>query len=245
MQAGRTFALSIASGMVAAVLLASMNYLVAGPYVSELEFDYVYLKLAEGLYIEEELDLALQQQHFWRIGFPIVMGIGGGLLVATVFTRKGNFGGSGTSGASGASGAFIMILAVVGAAWFSLYVMPTLKYPLVPDVLFDPVASSEYTVLFAGYSASSGLAALGTAIGFSRTGRKGWYFGAAGVYLAIVAGLYMAFPDYLEAEFYDRTVLEGWRSATAAGVTAFWFTLGILAGVLLERQEKKLAGIGN
>lgn len=231
MRAGRAFALSIASGMVAAAVLVAMNYLVAGQYVSELEFEYVNLKLAEGLYVEEEIDSALQMQHFWRTGFPAIMGVAGAALVAAAYIKQRKNG-------------FVVALVVAGAAWFSLYVMPALKYPLMPDVVFDPTTAGQYATLFAGYSASSGLAALGAAVGFAKTGRRNWYFGAAGVYLAIVAGLYVAFPSLPEAEFYDRELLGAWRSATAAGMTAFWFTLGILAGALFEREEKKGAGRG-
>ena len=226
MQSGRAFALTIASGAVAAAVLVAMNYLVAGPYVSELEFEYVNTKLAEGLYIEEDIESALQAQHFWRTGLPLAMGVGGGALVAIVYSKRGK-------------SAFMVALAVAAAAWFSLYVMPGLKYPLVPDILFDPAAAGQYTTLFAGYSAISGLAALGTTIGFAKTGRKNWYFGAAGVYLAIAACLYAAFPTLPEPEFYDRALLGAWRSATAAGITAFWFTLGIMAGAVLEKEEKK------
>ena len=230
-QTSRALALSLVSGAVAAAVLVAMNYLVTGPYVSELEFQYTDIKLAEGFYIEEDIESALQVQHFWRTGFPIIMGVGGGALVALAYAKRDK-------------GAFMIALSVAAAAWFSLYVMPALKYPLVPDVLFDPAAAGQYTTLFAGYSTSSGLAALGTTIGFAQTGRKNWYFGAAGVYLAIVAGLYVVFPSLPEPEFYDMTLLGQWRSTTAAGMTAFWFTLGILAGTLLEREEKKGAGRG-
>lgn len=231
MKADRVFALSLVSGLAGAALLIAMNYLVAGPYVSELEFQYTDIKLAEGFYIEEDIDQALQAQHFWRAGFPVIMGAGGGALVAIAYAKRGK-------------STFMLALSVAAAAWFSLYVMPALKYPLVPDVLFDPAAAGQYTALFASYSAASGLAALGTTIGFAKTRRKKWYIGAAGVYLAIIAGLYAVFPSLPEPEFYDMKMLGMWRSATAAGMTAFWFTLGILAGALLEREEKKGAGRG-
>lgn len=230
-KSSRAFALSIASGVVAAAVLVAMNYAVAGPYVGELEYEYVNIKLAEGLYVEEEIESALQMQHFWRTGFPLVMGVGGGAAVAIAYAKRGK-------------GAFMLALSIAAAAWFSLYVMPALKYPLVPDVLFDPTTAGQYTTLFAGYSAASGLVALASTIGFGKTGRKNWYFGAAGVYLAVVAGLYAAFPSLPEPEFYSIELLGAWRSATAAGMTAFWFTLGIMAGAVLEKEEKKGAGRG-
>ena len=176
------------SGAVAAAVLVAMNYLVAGPYVSELEFQYIDIKLAEGFYIEEDIEQALQAQHFWRTGFPVIMGIGGAAAITLACIKRGK-------------GAFMLALSVAAAAWFSLYVMPALKYPLVPDVLFDPAAAGQYTALFAAYSAVSGLAALGTAVGFAKTKRKNWYFGAAGVYIAIIAGLYVVFPSLQNQSF--------------------------------------------
>lgn len=231
MKTDRVLALCLLAGMAAAAVLVAMNYLVAGQYISELEFQYVNLKLAEGLYAEEEIDSALQAQHFWRVAFPLMMGASGGVMVTVAYMKRGKAG-------------FTVALAVAAAAWFSLYVMPALKYPLVPDVVFDPTTAGEYGMLFAVYSAISAIAALGSAVGFAKTRRKNWYFGAAGMYLAIIAGLYVVFPDLPEPEFYNQEILGAWRSAAAAGMTAFWFTLGILAGALLEGEEKKGAGRG-
>jgi len=128
-------------------------------------------------------------------------------------------------------------LAVAGAAWFSLYVMPALKYPPSPDTLFDAEVAGQYSMMFAAYAASSGLAALGCAVAFAKTKRKNWYVGAAGAYLAIAAALFFVFPGLPEPPSYPQSLLGAWRSATAAGATAFWFITGILAGALLERAQ--------
>ncbi|MER3407387.1 MAG: hypothetical protein C4292_00770, partial [Nitrososphaera sp.] len=128
------------------------------------------------------------------------------------------------------AGAFRAALAVAGAAWFSLYVMPALKYPPSPDTLFDAEVAGQYSMMFAAYAASSGLAALGCAVAFAKTKRKNWYVGAAGAYLAIAAALFFVFPGLPEPPSYPQSLLGAWRSATAAGATAFWFITGILAG---------------
>lgn len=225
MQQGRALALSLAAGALAGAVLAAMNVFAAGLYVEQLADEYVDLKQTEGEFIEEEFDAALQSLYLWQVAFPVVMGLAAGAAIAFFKSRV-------------RAKPFTVALAVAATAWLSLYVMPALKYPPSPEALFDAEAGSSYAILFAGYSASSGLAALGTAAGFARTKRKNWYFGAAGAYLAIVAGLFFAFPGYPESELAGKELLASWRSAVAAGMTAFWFTLGITAGVLLERHEK-------
>lgn len=225
-KAGRIFALSVGSGIAAGALLVAMNVFVAGPHIDRMTDIYFDALMSQGDLVEEEFDSSLQSLYFWQAAFPMVMGIAAGAAVAAAYIKAGK-------------GAFKVALVVAGVAWFSLFVMPALKYPYNPDTLYNPEAATNYATLFASYAAASGLAALGTAVVFSRTKRKNWYIGAAGVYLAITAGLYFAFPDYPQSDAVPSAILAAWRSASAAGVTAFWFTLGILSGALLEREEKK------
>ncbi|MEO9295153.1 MAG: CbtA family protein [Nitrososphaera sp.] len=232
MKAGRIFALSIGSGIAAGALLIAMNMFVAGPHIDKMTNIYFDALMSQGDLVEEEFDSSLQSLYFWQAAFPMVMGIAGGALVAIAYVQ-----------ATGKN-AFKVALVVAGVAWFSLFVMPAIKYPYNSDTLYNPEAATSYATLFAAYAAISGLAALGTAIVFARTKRKNWYIGAAGVYLAITAGLFFAFPNYPQSDVVPSAILAAWRSASAAGMTAFWFTLGILAGALLEREEKKGAGRG-
>jgi hypothetical protein len=231
LKAGRVFALSLAAGVAAGAVLVAMNFFVIGPRIQQMSDAYVEAQLSAGDFVEEEFDANTQWLGIWQVAFPMAIGIAGGALVATTYLRA-------------RKDAFKVALIVAGTAWFSLYVMPALKYPYDPDTLFNPNAAGQYMMLFAAYAASSGAAALGSVIAFARTRRKNWYVGTAGVYLAIAAVLFFVFPDYQQPDTIRMSLLGEWRSAGAAGMTAFWFTLGILAGVLLEREEKKGAGRG-
>ncbi|MGI0005671.1 MAG: CbtA family protein [Nitrososphaera sp.] len=230
MGAGRIFALSIAAGLLAGAVLVAMNLLVVNPYIEPMADLYFDLLLEEGMMDEDEFDAMLQSLYTWQVAFPLAIGPAAGALVAGAYLKI-------------RKDAFKVALAVAGAAWLSLYVMPVLKYPYSPDALFIPEAAGAYTTIFASYSAASGLAALGSAFALAKTGRKNWHIGAAGVYLAIVAGLFFAFPSYPETEIVPFSMLGAWRSASAAAMTAFWFTLGIVAGVLLERKNGAGRGI--
>ncbi|MGI0020803.1 MAG: CbtA family protein [Nitrososphaera sp.] len=230
MGAGRVFALSIAAGLLAGAVLATMNLLIVNPYIEPMAELYFDLLLEEGIMDEDEFDAMLQSLYSWQVAFPLAIGPAAGALVAGAYIKI-------------RKEAFKVALAVAGAAWLSLYVMPVLKYPYSPDALFIPEATGAYMTLFAAYSAASGLAALGSAIALARTGKKNWHIGAAGVYLAIVAGLFFAFPSLPETEIVPLSMLGAWRSASAAAMTALWFTLGIVAGVLLERKNGAGRGI--
>ena len=228
---GQVFALSIAAGLLAGVVLAAMNLLVVNQYIEPMADLYFDFLLEEGMMEDEdEFDAMLQSLYIWQVAFPPAIGPAAGALVAGAYLKI-------------RKDAFKVALAVAGAAWLSLYVMPVLKYPYSPDALFIPEVAGTYMALFASYSAASGLAALGSAFALAKTGRKNWYIGAAGVYLAIVAGLFFAFPSYPETEIVPLSMLGAWRSASAAAMTAFWFTLGIVAGVLLERKNGAGRGI--
>lgn len=231
LKVGRIFAFSVGSGVAAGLLLVAMNLFVAGPQISKMSDIYFEAMMSRGDLVEEDFDASLQTLYFWQTAFPIVMGVAAGALIAVAYLKAGK-------------SAFKVALAVTGAAWFSLFVMPAIKYPYNPDTLYNPDAAASYTLFFVAYAAASGLAALGTAVIFARTKRKNWYIGAAGVYLGITAGLFFAFPDYPQSDVVPMAILGTWRSASAAGITAFWFALGILSGALLEREEKKGAGRG-
>ena len=225
MGAGRVFALSIATGLLAGAVLVAMNLLVVNKYIEPMADLYFDFLLEEGMMDDEDgFDAMLQSLYAWQVVFPLAIGPAAGAIVAGAYLKI-------------RKDAFKVALEVAGAAWLSLYVMPVLKYPYSPDALFIPEAAGAYTTMFASYSAASGLAALGSAFALAKTGRKNWYIGAAGVYLAIVAGLFFAFPSYPETEIVSLSLLGAWRSASAAAMTAFWFTLGIVAGILLERKS--------
>lgn len=230
MPSGRVFALSIAAGFIAGIVLAAMNAALVNSQIesiADLYFDYL---LIEGLVDEDEFDAALQSVYAWQVALPLAAGPAAGAAVAVANLKV-------------QKDAFKVSLAVAGAAWFSLFVMPVLKYPYNPDVLFDPAVAASYMSLYVAYATISGLAALGSAVALARTGRKNWYVGAAGVYLAVAAGLFFAFPSHPETEIVPLSMLAPLRSATAAGITAFWFTLGIVAGVLLEKKNGAGRGI--
>lgn len=222
---GRTVGLSILAGLIAGGVLAGINLVLVQPYammLAEIELDNL---LAEGEFDEEEYDAMLQSIGFSQQFGSILIGLGGGALVggAYVVSRISD-------------SPIKAALLITGIAWFVLYVVPAVKYPPSPEAIFDPEAAATYQSLLAGYTAVSGLAGIAVAFGFTKIRRKEKVFGAAALYLVIVAAAFFAFPNYRSEDdsLLPQTTLNAWRSAISLSMTVFWFGLGIVAGLLLR-----------
>ncbi len=234
LQTGKAFWLSILAGLVAGGVLAGINVAIVQPYTAALADIQLENLLAEGKFDEEEFDVQLQAIYFSQVYGSIIIGLAAGALAGGAFV----VGKIRTSPLKAA-------LMIAGITWFVLYVIPTVKYPPSPTATFDPGVASAYQTLLAGYAAVSGLAALAIAFGFRKIKRKEKAFGAAAIYLAVIAGAFFAFPDYQSEDdsLLPPPVVSAWRSAISLSMTAFWFALGIICGLLWTYGSKR-AGRG-
>jgi len=222
---GRTFGLSVLAGLIAGGVLAGINLVLVQPYammLAEIELDDLF---TEGEFNEEEYDEMLKSISFSQQYGSILIGLGGGALVGGAYVVS-------RIRASPIKAALL----IAGIAWFALYIVPAIKYPPSPEAMFDAEAAAAYQPLLAGYTTVSGLAAAAIAFGFSKIKRKEKVFGAAALYLTIVAAAFFAFPDYQSEDdsLLPQNILNGWRSAISLSFTVFWFGLGIVAGLLLK-----------
>jgi len=223
LHAGKTFALSILAGLVAGGVLAGINMALVQPYtnaLADIELDNLF---AEGEFDEDEYDAQLQSIYFSQRYGSIIIGLLGGALIGGAYAVSRIK----TSPLKAA-------LLIVGIAWFVLYIIPAVKYPPSPEAIFDPEAAAAYQTLLAGYTAVSGLAAVGIAFGFRIVKRKEKAFGAAALYLIIIAAAFFVFPEFHSEDdpFLPQPILNGWRSAISLSMTAFWFALGAISGLL-------------
>jgi hypothetical protein len=123
-------------------------------------------------------------------------------------------------------------IVIAGIAWFVLYAVPSVKYPPSPLVLFYAEAASSFYPLSIGYTAVSGLAALGIVVGFRKISRKNKIFGMAAAYLVIAATAFVFFPEYDPDSSYPQGLVSAWSATVSAAFTVFWFAAGTICGVL-------------
>jgi putative cobalt transporter subunit CbtA len=230
LQIGKAFALSLLAGLIAGGVLVGINMMLVQPYTNALADIELENLLVEGEFDEEEYDAQLQSIRFSQQYGSIIIGLAGGAIVGGAFAVS-----------KIKLGPLKAALMIAGIAWFALYVIPAVKYPPSPEAIFDPEAAATYQTLLTGYTAVSGLSALGIAFGFRMVKRKGKVFGAVALYLIAVAGAFFAFPEFQGEgdSLLPQPILNGWRSAISFSMTVFWFALGAICGLLWKYGNKK------
>jgi predicted cobalt transporter CbtA len=123
-------------------------------------------------------------------------------------------------------------LLVAAAGYWSVALLPFLKYPSNPPGVGDPETITFRQTL---YLAVLGLSVLGTVLGlavaWSRGGRVGLVFLA--IFTIVVYVALPANPDVIST---SADILVTFRALSIAGLTLFWAVLGLTFGLLAQRQ---------
>lgn len=249
LQSSRVFALSILAGLIAGGIAVAANAALVQPYTNAIVELWIDELLAEGEFDEEEFDLQAQSIYSSQVTGYIINGLAAGALVGGVYVFSSSSSSSSNSKLSTAAtttitSPFKVAVMIAGVAWFVLYVVPAVKYPPSPEALLDSEAASSYYPLYAGYVTVSGLSALGIATGFRRVKRKDKMFGMAALYLAVMAAVFFAFPDYQEDTLlFPQPVVNAWRASISAAMTALWFAAGMISGLLWTYGRKSAKAV--
>lgn len=247
LQSSRVFALSILAGLIAGGIAVAANAALVQPYTNAIVELWIDELLAEGEFDEEEFDLQTQSIYSSQVTGYIINGLAAGALVGGVYVFSSSSNSKLPTAATTAitiTSPFKIAVMIAGAAWFVLYVVPAVKYPSSPEALLDSEAAGSYYPLYAGYVTVSGLSALGIATGFRRVKRKDKMFGMAALYLAVMAAVFFAFPDYQEDTLlFPQPVVNAWRASISAAMTALWFAAGMISGLLWTYGRKSAKAV--
>lgn len=247
LQSSRVFALSILAGLIAGGIAVAANAALVQPYTNAIVELWIDELLAEGEFDEEEFDLQAQSIYSSQVTGYIINGLAAGALVGGLYVFSSSSNSKLPTAAATTTtitSPFKVAVMIAGAAWFVLYVVPAVKYPPSPEALLDSEAASSYYPLYAGYVTVSGLSALGIATGFRRVKRKDKMFGMAALYLAVMAAVFFAFPDYQEDTLlFPQPVVNAWRASISAAMTALWFAAGMISGLLWTYGRKSAKAV--
>jgi MFS family permease len=247
LQSSRVFALSILAGFIAGGIAVAANAALVQPYTNAIVELWIDELLAEGEFDEEEFDLQAQSIYSSQVTGYIINGLAAGALVGGVYVFSSSSSNSKLPTAAATTtitSPFKVAVMIAGAAWFVLYVVPAVKYPPSPEALLDSEAAGSYYLLYAGYVTVSGLSALGIATGFRRVKRKDKMFGTAALYLAVMAAVFFAFPDYQEDMLlFPQPAVNAWRASISAAMTALWFAAGMISGLLWTYGRKSAKAV--
>ncbi len=234
----------IAAGALAGLVYGAVNAILVNPYLEtaiEMENQAMF---AAGLATDTaefraEYDSYREWQRGGQLLASAVLGAAFGSLFGVVFLFSERMlpGGSHMTKA----------LALAGIMWCAMYMVPFIKYPANPPAVGDPETILIRTLLYVALVAASGLGALGAAKIYSHLahgfGSRRAVCVAVTCYVSLVLVLYASLPSNPDpAPAIDQSLLDGFRAASAVGVTAFWISLGAIFGMFWHVGSPKVMG---
>ncbi len=131
-------------------------------------------------------------------------------------------------------------LALAGAALWTLYLAPFLKYPANPPGVGDPATIYDRQalyLLFAALAAGGLVVAVLLACSLRAGGMRARAaaLAAAGVYALYIAGLWLVMPDNPDQAAAPTSLLLEFRAVSLAGAVLFWAVFALVFAAALER----------
>lgn len=167
------------------------------------------------------------------VGF-VLYGLAAGLFAALVLQLGSRWLPGSTAAAKG--------VALGVLAYWSLALVPFLKYPANPPGVGDPeTIASRQSLYLALLGLSVAVAAVSLALSpwFGRVLRssgRGWL--ASLLVLAIFdAAIFVALPEHADPIHMPLDVVWSFRAVSLVGLTLFWVTLAVVFGVLLRQPR--------
>ena len=127
-------------------------------------------------------------------------------------------------------------IVLAGIMWFTMFVIPFLKYPANPPTAGDPETVALRSILYISLITISGL---GIAIFYKlserlKNNRKLVTLISYGVFISIIFTAMPENPDKITA---PENLVEGFRTMSFIGVTSFWVSLGVIFGFFCNRLD--------
>lgn len=134
-------------------------------------------------------------------------------------------------------------LVLAGIMWFTLYLIPFLKYPANPPTVGDGETVVLRSILFLSFIAISGFGAVGFYQVYKRLqSKKIISIAGYGIFITIIFVVMPANPDEVTA---PMDLVNGFRIMSVIGVTTFWISLSIIFGGLWMKFQSNDSDIKN
>ena len=127
-------------------------------------------------------------------------------------------------------------LILAGIMWFTLFVIPFLKYPANPPTVGDSETVVLRGILYLSFIAISGLMAIIFYKIFKRLKNKRRILAFAG-YGVLVGLVFVVMPDNPDKITAPMELINGFRIAAFFTSSVFWFTLALILGAFWQKTN--------
>lgn len=232
-----TFVLVVlVSGAIAGTIHGVANLVLVEPYLDETIMAENRALFASGLAADTpEFWVAYDSYRDWQKGGQLlasaILGMSMGALFGIVYALARNVLPRGDDLKKAAVLAAIM--------WFSIYLVPFLKYPANPPTVGDGETIALRTALYLVFVAMSGFGAAGFYLVYKRLAGNRRIVAFAG-YASMMTVVFILMPPNPDEVSIQSELLDGFRLAAAVGTSIFWAALAVILGFMWGRFRPDL-----
>ena len=126
----------------------------------------------------------------------------------------------------------IVVLAAI--MWFTIYIIPFLKYPANPPTVGDGETVVLRSILYLSFIAISGFGVVGFYQLYKRLEKSKKFVALAG-YAAFIAIVFVLMPPNPDEITAPMDLVNGFRTMSVVAVSVFWISLAFILGALWHK----------
>ena len=127
-------------------------------------------------------------------------------------------------------------LVLSGIMWFTIYLIPFLKYPANPPTVGDPDTVVLRAILYLSFIAISGFGAVGFYQLFKRLVKRKRIIAFIG-YGAFISAAFLLMPENPDEVTAPMDLVNGFRAMSVVAVSIFWISVGIILGAFWQKYN--------
>ena len=237
MKTGLFIVIVLLSGCFAGTIYGALNLLIVEPYLD----DAINIENQQLFSTGEEIDgpqfwVEYYEYRSWQKGGQILAGAILGTSIGSLFgivyalskkslPSRNNIG---------------KTLILAGLMWFTLFVIPFLKYPANPPTVGDGETVVLRGILYLTLIAISGFLAIGFYQIFKRLKAKNKILPIIG-YGVLISLVFFLMPENPDEISTSMELVNGFRVVAFLTGTVFWFTLALFLGVFWQKTNPDLS----
>ncbi|AJW70861.1 CbtA family protein [Nitrosopumilus adriaticus] len=223
------------SGAFAGFIHGTVNFAIVEPYLDQaigIEnqnlFDSGEEEDTPDFWIEYEGYRAWQKSG--QILAGVILGTSVGALFGIVFALSRN--------SLPGSNDIKKALVLAGVMWFTLYIIPFLKYPANPPTVGDGETVVLRAILYLSFIAISGFGAVAFYKISKKLQNKKKLVSLVG-YAVFISTVFFVMPDNPDEITAPMNLVNEFRLMSVLGVTSFWISVGLILGLFWNKFESQ------
>ena len=237
MKTGLFLVIVLLSGCFAGTIYGTLNLVIVEPYLD----DAINIENQNLFSVGDEIDgpqfwVEYYEYRSWQKGGQILAGAILGTSIGSLFgivyaLSKKSLPSRNNVGKT---------LISAGLMWFTLFVIPFLKYPANPPTVGDGETVVLRGILYLTLIAVSGFLAIGFYQIFKRMKAKNRILPIIG-YVALISLVFFVMPENPDEISTSMELINGFRVVAFLTGTVFWFTLALFLGVFWQKTNPDLS----